>query len=94
MHKSLIDVGATADTDWNRPSQVPPAFKQDFRVIYQGEKLPRAIEVVRNGLDPAIAARLKKILLAAHQNEAGRAVLKGFQNTSQLSGSLGTLFVL
>ena len=30
-----------------------------------------------------IAARLKKILLEAHQNEIGMEVLKGFQNTSR-----------
>jgi phosphonate transport system substrate-binding protein len=83
VDKRLIDAGAMANTDWDRPHQVPTAFKGDLRIIYEGEKLPRALEVVRNGLDPVIAARLKKILLETHQNEIGMEILKGYQNTSR-----------
>jgi phosphonate transport system substrate-binding protein len=81
VHKRLVDAGAMADTDWNRADQVPPAFQKDLRIIFEGELLPRSLDLVREGLDPAISKRLLEVLINMDKTEQGREVLEQFQQT-------------
>jgi phosphonate transport system substrate-binding protein len=82
VQKGLVDVGAISNTDWNDPQLVPPAFRPDLEVIGTTPEYPRALEMVRGGLDERIRDRLRKLLLdAASDPEAGTALAQYFQTT-------------
>lgn len=82
VHKRLVDVGVMNNLDWNNPQRVPPAFKRDFVVIGRSEDVPRALELVRSGLDPRIEARLREVLVdAAGDPDAGEALSRFFNTT-------------
>lgn len=84
VHKGLAEAGALSSTDWTRSFQVPEALQASLRIIHEGERLPRAVEVLRSGVEPALEARLVEVLTTAHENEAGRAALAAFQGTTRL----------
>jgi len=83
VHKGLADVGAVSNVDWSDPRRFPDAFKRDFRVIHETKAYPRALELVRDGMEPKVEARLREVLLqAADDPEAGEA-LRLFFGTSR-----------
>ena len=83
VHKSVVDAGALSSLDWNDPRRVPDAFKADFRVVHESHPYPRALELVRAGMEPAVEARLREVLLQASQDPAARDALQLFFNTSR-----------
>ncbi|AKC87697.1 phosphate/phosphite/phosphonate ABC transporter substrate-binding protein [Pseudoxanthomonas suwonensis] len=83
VHKSMVDAGAVSSLDWNHPERVPEAFKADFRVIHESDPYPRALELVRDGMDPRVQARLREVLLEAAGDPAARDALRLFFNTSR-----------
>ena len=79
VHKRLVDAGAFANLDWNDLSRLPQSFRDDLKVIHETESFPRAVEVVRPGMDPRVEARLREVLLEAAQDpEASEALLHFF----------------
>ena len=79
VHKRLVTAGAFSDLDWNDERHVPPAFKRDFRIIHTTAPIPRAVEMVRADLPPAVQRRLREVLLqAAHDPQAAPALHKFF----------------
>lgn len=61
---------------------MPDAFRRDLIVIGRSEDYPRALEVVRGGLDDKVAARLREVLIdAAGDPDAGEALLRFFKTT-------------
>ena len=83
VHKRVVDAGVVSNLDWDDPEAVPPAFKCDFRVIHQTAKYPRAVEIVRSGLDPKVEARLREVLLQAVDDPAGRVAMRQFFKTTR-----------
>ncbi|MDX1569673.1 MAG: phosphate/phosphite/phosphonate ABC transporter substrate-binding protein [Xanthomonadales bacterium] len=83
VHRGSVQGGALADTDWSRPYQVPSSFQDDFKVIFRSEPLPRAVELVRKDMDPAVRERLLQILTTAHESERGRQLMRRFQRTTR-----------
>jgi phosphonate transport system substrate-binding protein len=83
VHRGRVSASALSNLDWNKPDSMPPAFKQDLRIIYASPKFPYALELVRSGLDPAIRTRLKQILLRAHKDPKARTALKAYQGTTK-----------
>lgn len=81
VHKGVVDAGAYANLDWNREDHTPSAFKENIYIFHESESYPRAIELVRKGLRPEVKARLKAILLAAHEDPAAAEALKAYQET-------------
>lgn len=82
VHKRLVDVGTMSDLDWDDPTRMPPAYKHDMRVLRRTKPYPRALEMVRADLDPAVRDRLRQVLLdAAADPEAGDVLLRYFQTT-------------
>lgn len=82
VHKRLVDVGTMSDLDWDDPERLPAAYKRDMRVLYRTEPFPRALEMVRADLDPAVREGLRQVLLdAAADPEAGDVLLRYFQTT-------------
>ena len=83
MHKGLVDAGAVSSLDWDDPGRVPAAFRADFRVIHESNPYPRALELVRDGMDPRMEARLRQVLLDAAGDPAARDALRLFFSTSR-----------
>ncbi|MBO9718393.1 MAG: phosphate/phosphite/phosphonate ABC transporter substrate-binding protein [Pseudoxanthomonas sp.] len=83
VHKGMVDAGAISSIDWQDPKRVPEAFRADFRVIHESAPYPRALELVRAGIDPKVEARLREVLLQAADDPAARDALKLFFNTSR-----------
>ncbi|PPU64939.1 metal-binding protein [Xanthomonas codiaei] len=83
VHKRLIDAGAFSNLDWDDERHLPPAFKRDFRIVYRSAPVPRAVEMVRTGMDPAVERRLRAVLLqAASDPKAGPALKRFFGTTA------------
>ena len=83
VHKGMVDAGALSSLDWNDPRRVPDAFRADFRIIHESHPYPRALELVRAGMEPQVEARLREVLLQAADDPAARDALKLFFNTSR-----------
>ena len=82
VHKRLVSAGVMSNVDWNNPRRMPELFKRDLRVIASTGPYPRALELVRDGMPPAVSARLREVLLeAASDPDAGEALLRFFQTT-------------
>ncbi len=82
VHKRVVDAGVISSLDWMNDRSMPPAFRGDMRVIFRSEPMPRALEMVRSDLDPAVRARLQQVLLDASRDPvAGPALAKFFGTT-------------
>jgi phosphonate transport system substrate-binding protein len=82
VHKRLVDAGTMSDVDWNNPQKIPSSYRKDFRIIYQSQPFPRALEMVRGDMDAKVQARLREVLLqAASDPDASEALLQFFQTT-------------
>ena len=68
--------------DWDNPLRMPPAFRDDLRVLARTEPFPRALELVRADLDPAVKARLRELLLQAPSDPDAREAMLGFFDTT------------
>ena len=82
VHKGLVDAGAVSSVDWSDSKRIPANFVRDFRVIHRTEPYPRAVEMVREGLDPRVRDRLQQVLLEAASDPQGRSALNVFFGTS------------
>jgi phosphonate transport system substrate-binding protein len=83
VHKRLVDAGAMSELDWNNPRRLPPAFRRDLVVIHTSEPYPRALEMVRADLDPAVRETLASVLTAAATDPQAREPLKSFFRTTR-----------
>ncbi|WP_083490688.1 phosphate/phosphite/phosphonate ABC transporter substrate-binding protein [Stenotrophomonas humi] len=82
VHKRVVDAGVISNLDWMDDRSMPPAFRNDMRVIFRSEPMPRALEMVRGDLDPAVRERLQRVLLEASRDPvAGPALAKFFGTT-------------
>ncbi len=83
VHKRLVDAGAFANLDWNDLQRLPQSYRDDLLVIHETEPFPRAVEVVRPGMDPRVEARLREVLLAAAEDPDAREPLMSFFGTNR-----------
>jgi phosphonate transport system substrate-binding protein len=83
VHKRLVDAGVVSNLDWDDVRRMPPGFRRDFRVIHETQDFPRALEMVRGDLDPAVEARLREVLLEAANDPAARDALNVFFRTTR-----------
>lgn len=77
----VVDAGAFSDQDlaeWRAERPDAPAL----RVIGTSPAVPRAIELVRGDLDPAVAARLREVLLEAATDPQAAPALRAFFDTT------------
>lgn len=82
VDKGVVDAGAFSDQDWDNAERLPPAMRAGLRIVHRGPPMPRAVELVRGGLDPAVAGRLRAVLLAAPGDPAAAAALRAFFDTT------------
>lgn len=83
VHKGLIDAGVYNNLDWNREDHLPSRYKKDLKIFYKSDSHPRALELVRKDLEPAMKVRLKSILLHAHQDPSAQAALHAYHETKR-----------
>lgn len=82
VHKGLVDAGALSELDWDNPRRVPPAFRQDLVVFHRTDAVPRALEMVAAGTEPAVERRLREVLLAARDDPAAAEALEAYWGTT------------
>lgn len=83
VHKGIADTGAFNNLDWNKDDHLPKAFRKDMKIFYKTRPFPRAIELVRKGLDPKIKQRLKEVLLHVHNDPKAKAALRAYHKTTK-----------
>jgi phosphonate transport system substrate-binding protein len=83
VHKRLVDAGAFSDRDWEGLQRFPESFRDDFIIFHRSEPFPRALELVRSDLRPAVRERLREVLLAAGEDPEARAALRAFFNSNR-----------
>lgn len=89
VYKGLVDAGAYGNSDWENPDDCPPAFKKDLKIIHQTKPFPRAMEIIRKGVDPEIKKRIKEILLNAHKDPRAKKALKAYRKTTRFDKFTG-----
>lgn len=57
--------------------------RSDITILAQTERLPRHFLSIRKDFPPALADRLKEILVSMHENEQGRKILKKTDDTTK-----------
>lgn len=82
VHKRLADAGAFSDQDWADAHAVPDAFRRDFRILHASAPVPRALEMVRAGMDPAVERRLGEVLRQAASDPQAAPALRKFFGTT------------
>ncbi len=83
VDKRVVDAGVLSSLDWDNPQHVPPTFKRDFVVLRETADYPRALELVRNDLDPKVEARLREVLLQAASDPKAGPALRSFFGTTR-----------
>ncbi len=83
VHKRLVDAGAFSNVDWEDLASYPQGFAGDLEIIHRTQEFPRALEIVRPGLPPAVEERLRQVLMAAHNDPEGQEALRRFFDTSR-----------
>jgi len=83
VHKRLVDAGTISNLDWDNPQRIPPSYRRDFRIIDESPPYPRALEMVRDDLDPRIRERLRQVLVEAGDDPDAREALLQFFGTTR-----------
>lgn len=83
VHKGLVDAAAFNNQDWNKSDHMYKNMRDDLKIFHRSAPIPRAFELVRTTLRPAIKERLKSVLLKAHLDKNARKALQSYQETRQ-----------
>lgn len=82
VHRGQVDAGAFSNIDWDNQAVMPAHLRRDLRIIHRTDSYPRAVELVRADLPPAVRARLREVLLEASSDPRAAAALRQFFGTS------------
>jgi phosphonate transport system substrate-binding protein len=72
--------GAISDDDYARLDE---KTRSEITILAETERLPRNLLSVRKDFSPALTDRLEKLLLAMHENDQGRKILKITDDTTK-----------
>jgi phosphonate transport system substrate-binding protein len=82
VHKRLIDAGVMSNLDWDSTQRMPASYRRDLVAFHVTDAFPRALEMTRGDMDPAVKARLREVLAAAANDpDASEALLRFFKTT-------------
>ncbi len=81
--KRLVDAGAYSDSDWDDRARLPEAFRMNLVTFHVSEPVPRALELFRGDLEPALAEALRSVLIKAGDDPEAAAALKAFFHTDR-----------
>ncbi len=84
VYRGMVDAAAYSNLDWDKDDHTPAQFRNEMRIFHASAPIPRALELVRKNLDPAIKQRLIEILLAASSDPAGQKALAVYNKTAKL----------
>lgn len=82
VHKGLVDAGGFSDQDWASLQRASEAFRRDLVILHTTEPVPRAMELVSGAVEPAVAERLRQVLLGASADPQAREALRQFFRTT------------
>jgi phosphonate transport system substrate-binding protein len=83
VEKGLADAGAFSNRDWGNPTRMPESFRNHMRLIAQSEDVPRAVELMRADVDPAVRAALSAALIGAGEDATASAALREYFGTTR-----------
>lgn len=83
VHKGLVDAGAMSNLDWNDRRRLPASYRRDLVPLLETASYPRAVEMARGDLDPAVRDRLREVLAAAGDDPEAAQALSLFFGTSR-----------
>ena len=87
--KGRVSAGAYNNLDWANPDETLQAIRGDLRIFHRTDPLPRAVELVREALDPAIKERLRETLLNAHLDPTAADALEAYSGTGRFDPFTG-----
>jgi phosphonate transport system substrate-binding protein len=83
VHKGIVDAGAFSNDDWDKEDHLPKRYRRDLKIFHRTPNIIRAVEMVRQDLDPTIRQRLQETLLKANDNPAAASVFRAYQKTKK-----------
>ena len=82
VHKGLVDAGAFSNLDWES-ARMPESYRRDLVAFHVTDGFPRALEMVRGDMSPAVADRLREVLAGAANDPAASEALQRFFGTTR-----------
>ena len=82
VEKGLVAAGSVSDIDWQRMQSAHGSEHTQLQELLRSEPFPRGVEMIRAGISPAVRERLRAILLAASDDDEGRAALAAYFGTT------------
>jgi phosphonate transport system substrate-binding protein len=83
VNKGLVQAGAFSNLDWDKEDHLPANYRRQFSIFHRLPPVIRAVELVRQDLNPALKQRLKEILLNAEEDPDAKPVLRAYQQTKK-----------
>lgn len=83
--KGLVDAGAFNDQDWRRLEESGNPLGKELVVFHRTRNVPRALELVRSGLDPRVRERLSAVLVAARDDPQAQRPMERYWRTTGFS---------
>ena len=72
VHKRLVDAGVFSSLDWADVRRMPPAFRQDMKIIHETPDYPRAVGMLRQNQEHIQLTQIFFIFLIRNQKDARR----------------------
>lgn len=85
----FVDAGVLSSSDWRsapfwrKGEHASGSLADEMKIIHETAEAPRALEIVRRDLDPAVKSALRTVLLGAHKDPAAADALGLYFRTSQ-----------
>jgi phosphonate transport system substrate-binding protein len=83
VNKGLADAGAFSNLDWDKDDHLPSKYREQFSIFHRLPPTIRAVELVRQDLDPLLKGRLEELLLQAEHDPQASSVLHAYQQTKR-----------
>lgn len=83
VYRGIVDAGAFSNLDWDDSDRMIASWKKEIQIFHRTDPIPRALELVPRDLNPEIKARLKSVLLKAHEDPEAKKALKAYKKTTR-----------
>jgi phosphonate transport system substrate-binding protein len=81
--RGAVDAGAMSDLDWNDFQETPEGQGGAVAIFHETPMILRSTILARGALPAAVKDSLKSVLLAMHEDEAGKEAMKAYAKVSQ-----------
>jgi phosphonate transport system substrate-binding protein len=83
--RGIAQAGAFSNLDWDALERTPTSIRKDLSLLHISEPVLRSMMIGGKHLAPRLKAKIKKILLAMHEDDAGKKVLKKYYKVKKYS---------